>query len=144
MSSSNGNINSEFNSETLAILVYFGCLFLQAHGILYILSVPSRNWNFCKQASLVQVKYHGKAEHLLSLLPGFLKIFFPECFKNLILFLICSPLTSSRPVVHFLTSMRFNPERIVIFQNSSIVTAKLCFNITSALPVSQQGNKWEL
>ncbi|EOA98694.1 Integrin alpha-E, partial [Anas platyrhynchos] len=45
----------------------------------------------------------------------------------------------SRPVVHFLTSMRFNPERIVIFQNSSsIVTAKLCFNITSALPVSQQ------
>ncbi|XP_075373819.1 integrin alpha-E isoform X1 [Mycteria americana] len=44
----------------------------------------------------------------------------------------------SRPVVHFLTSMRFNPERILIFQNNSIVTAKLCFDTISALPVSQQ------
>ncbi|KAM6373229.1 LOW QUALITY PROTEIN: integrin alpha-E [Pluvialis apricaria] len=44
----------------------------------------------------------------------------------------------SRPVVHFLTSMRFNPERILIFKNNSIVTAKLCFNTISALPVSQQ------
>ncbi|KAM6049188.1 integrin alpha-E-like [Chlamydotis macqueenii] len=44
----------------------------------------------------------------------------------------------SRPVVHFLTSMRFNPERILIFQNNSIVTAELCFDTISALPVSQQ------
>ncbi|XP_052659038.1 integrin alpha-E isoform X3 [Harpia harpyja] len=44
----------------------------------------------------------------------------------------------SRPVVHFLTSMRFNPERILILQNNSIVTAKLCFDTISALPVSQQ------
>ncbi|XP_059685500.1 integrin alpha-E [Gavia stellata] len=44
----------------------------------------------------------------------------------------------SRPVVHFLTSMRFNPERILIFQNNSIVRAKLCFDTISALPVSQQ------
>ncbi|NWH55584.1 ITAE protein, partial [Fregata magnificens] len=44
----------------------------------------------------------------------------------------------SRPVVHFLTSMRFSPERILIFQNNSIVTAKLCFDTISALPVSQQ------
>ncbi|XP_010136967.1 PREDICTED: integrin alpha-E-like [Buceros rhinoceros silvestris] len=44
----------------------------------------------------------------------------------------------SRPVVHFLTSMRFNPERILIFQNNSIVTAKLCFDTISALPVSPQ------
>ncbi|KAM6118479.1 integrin alpha-E [Phoenicopterus ruber ruber] len=44
----------------------------------------------------------------------------------------------SRPVVHFLTSMRFNPERIPILQNNSIVTAKLCFDTISALPVSQQ------
>ncbi|KFR05483.1 Integrin alpha-E, partial [Opisthocomus hoazin] len=44
----------------------------------------------------------------------------------------------SRPVVHFLASMRFNPERILIFQNNSIVTAKLCFDTISALPVSQQ------
>ncbi|NXI64673.1 ITAE protein, partial [Anseranas semipalmata] len=44
----------------------------------------------------------------------------------------------SRPVVHLLTSIRFNPERILIFQNSSIVKAKLCFNIIPALPVSQQ------
>ncbi|XP_009988429.1 PREDICTED: integrin alpha-E [Tauraco erythrolophus] len=44
----------------------------------------------------------------------------------------------TRPVVHFLTSMRFNPERIRIFQNNSIVTAKLCFDTISALPVSQQ------
>lgn len=67
-------------------------------------------------------------------------------FKNLylILFLICSSLTSSRPVVCFLTSMRFNPERILIFKTNSIVTAKLCFDTISALPVSQQGNKWEL
>ncbi|KAM9218313.1 integrin alpha-E-like [Leptosomus discolor] len=45
----------------------------------------------------------------------------------------------SRPVVHFLTSMRFNPERILVFQNHSIVTAKLCFDTISSLPVSQQG-----
>nr|XP_013222304.1 integrin alpha-E [Columba livia] len=44
----------------------------------------------------------------------------------------------SRPVVHFLTSMRFDPERIPVFQNNSIVTAKLCFDTISALPVSQQ------
>ncbi|XP_042647355.1 integrin alpha-E [Tyto alba] len=44
----------------------------------------------------------------------------------------------SRPVVHFLTSMRFNPEGIPGFQNNSIVTAKLCFDTVSALPVSQQ------
>ncbi|XP_074969739.1 integrin alpha-E [Phalacrocorax aristotelis] len=44
----------------------------------------------------------------------------------------------SRPVVHFLTSMKFAPERILIFQNNSIVTAKLCFDTISALPVSQQ------
>ncbi|KFQ96540.1 Integrin alpha-E, partial [Nipponia nippon] len=44
----------------------------------------------------------------------------------------------SRPVVHFLTSMRFNPERILIFQNNSILTATLCFDTISALPVSQQ------
>ncbi|XP_074888940.1 LOW QUALITY PROTEIN: integrin alpha-E [Buteo buteo] len=44
----------------------------------------------------------------------------------------------SRPVVHFLTSMRFNPERILILQNNSIVTAKLCFDTVSALPVSQE------
>ncbi|KAM6048713.1 integrin alpha-E isoform 2-T3 [Theristicus caerulescens] len=44
----------------------------------------------------------------------------------------------SRPVVHFLTSMRFDPERILIFQNNSIVTATLCFDTISALPVSQQ------
>ncbi|KAM9614902.1 integrin alpha-E isoform 1-T1 [Morphnus guianensis] len=44
----------------------------------------------------------------------------------------------SRPVIHFLTSMRFNPERILILQNNSIVTAKLCFDTISALPVSQQ------
>ncbi|KAM6338303.1 LOW QUALITY PROTEIN: integrin alpha-E [Alca torda] len=43
-----------------------------------------------------------------------------------------------RPVVHFLTNVRFNPERILIFQNNSIVTAKLCFDTISALPVSQQ------
>ncbi|KAM6110686.1 LOW QUALITY PROTEIN: integrin alpha-E [Pterocles gutturalis] len=48
-----------------------------------------------------------------------------------------------RPVIHFLTSMRFNPERILIFQNNSIVTAKL-FDTISALPVSQEGDKWEL
>lgn len=73
---SNGNINTVFNSETLAILVYFGWLFLQTLGILCVLNVPSRNWNFCKQASLVQVKYHGNTEQFLFLLPGFLKIFF--------------------------------------------------------------------
>ncbi|NXW61055.1 ITAE protein, partial [Eurystomus gularis] len=44
----------------------------------------------------------------------------------------------SRPVVRFLTSMRFNPERIQIFQNDSVVTAKLCFETISALPVSQE------
>ncbi|XP_062493286.1 integrin alpha-E isoform X3 [Pezoporus occidentalis] len=44
----------------------------------------------------------------------------------------------SRPVVHFLTSMRFNPDRILIFQNNSLVTAQLCFNAISALPMSQQ------
>ncbi|KAM9272449.1 integrin alpha-E [Morus bassanus] len=44
----------------------------------------------------------------------------------------------SRPVVHFLTSMKFNPERILIFQNNSIVTAKLCFNTISTSPLSQQ------
>ncbi|KAM9257484.1 LOW QUALITY PROTEIN: integrin alpha-E [Cariama cristata] len=44
----------------------------------------------------------------------------------------------SRTVVHSLSSMRFNPERILIFQNNSIVTAKLCFDTISALPVSQQ------
>ncbi|XP_028941763.1 integrin alpha-E [Antrostomus carolinensis] len=44
----------------------------------------------------------------------------------------------SRPVVHFLTSMSFNPERILILQNNSIVTATLCFDTVSALPVSQQ------
>ncbi|XP_010187330.1 PREDICTED: integrin alpha-E, partial [Mesitornis unicolor] len=44
----------------------------------------------------------------------------------------------SRPVVHFLTSMRFNPERIPVFQNNSIITAKLCFDMISALPVSPQ------
>ncbi|KAM6239473.1 integrin alpha-E isoform 2-T2 [Spheniscus humboldti] len=47
-------------------------------------------------------------------------------------------LLRSRPVVHFLTSIRFNPERILTFQNNSIVTAKLCFDTISALPVSQQ------
>lgn len=67
-------------------------------------------------------------------------------FKNLylMLFLICFSLPSSRPVIHFLTSMTFDPERIPVFQNNSIVTAKLCFDTISALPVSQQGNKWEL
>ncbi|KAM4648303.1 integrin alpha-E isoform 4-T16 [Amazona ochrocephala] len=44
----------------------------------------------------------------------------------------------SRPVVHFLTSVRFNPDRILIFQNNSLVTAELCFNAVSAVPVSQQ------
>ncbi|XP_065550785.1 integrin alpha-E isoform X2 [Lathamus discolor] len=44
----------------------------------------------------------------------------------------------SRPVVHFLTSMRFNPDRILIFQNNSLVTAELCFDAISALPMSQQ------
>ncbi|XP_061868644.1 integrin alpha-E-like [Colius striatus] len=34
--------------------------------------------------------------------------------------------------------MRFNPERIPVLQNSSVVTAKLCFDTISALPVSQQ------
>nr|XP_009671316.1 PREDICTED: integrin alpha-E [Struthio camelus australis] len=47
-------------------------------------------------------------------------------------------LLRSRPVVHFLTSMTFTPERILIFHNNSIITAKLCFNIISALPASQQ------
>ncbi|XP_009571887.1 PREDICTED: integrin alpha-E [Fulmarus glacialis] len=47
-------------------------------------------------------------------------------------------LLRSRPVVHFLTSMRFNPQRILIFQNNSIVTAKLCFDTISALPGSQK------
>ncbi|NXI41006.1 ITAE protein, partial [Galbula dea] len=45
----------------------------------------------------------------------------------------------SKPVVHFLTSMRFNPERIHVFQNTSNLTAKLCFDRVSALPVAQQG-----
>uniref|UniRef100_A0A8B9PM67 Integrin subunit alpha E n=1 Tax=Apteryx owenii TaxID=8824 RepID=A0A8B9PM67_APTOW len=40
----------------------------------------------------------------------------------------------SRPVVQFLTSMRFTPERILILQNNSLITAKLCFSIISALP----------
>ncbi|GAB0198010.1 integrin alpha-E [Grus japonensis] len=44
----------------------------------------------------------------------------------------------SRPVVHFLTSMSFNPEKILTLQNNSIVTAKLCFDTISALPVSHQ------
>lgn len=44
----NGNINSMFYSETLGILVYFGCLLLQTLGILCVLNIPSRNWNFCK------------------------------------------------------------------------------------------------
>nr|XP_013809300.1 PREDICTED: integrin alpha-E [Apteryx mantelli mantelli] len=47
-------------------------------------------------------------------------------------------LLRSRPVVQFLTSMRFTPERILILQNNSLITAKLCFNIISALPASQQ------
>nr|XP_010298604.1 PREDICTED: integrin alpha-E [Balearica regulorum gibbericeps] len=44
----------------------------------------------------------------------------------------------SRPVVHFLTSMSFNPEKILTLQNNSIVTAKLCFDTISALPVSRR------
>ncbi|NXT82050.1 ITAE protein, partial [Zapornia atra] len=44
----------------------------------------------------------------------------------------------SRPVVHLLTKMSFNPEQIPPFQNNSIITANLCFQTTSALPVSPQ------
>lgn len=45
---SNGNINTTFNPEALPIVVYFGCLLLQALGILCVLNIPSRNWNICK------------------------------------------------------------------------------------------------
>ncbi|NXN99223.1 ITAE protein, partial [Rhinopomastus cyanomelas] len=44
----------------------------------------------------------------------------------------------SRPVVRFLTSMSFNPERIPVFQNDSVVTAELCFALVAASPVSPQ------
>ncbi|XP_025957225.2 integrin alpha-E [Dromaius novaehollandiae] len=47
-------------------------------------------------------------------------------------------LLRSRPVVQFLTSMRFTPERILIFTNNSIITAKLCFDIILASPASKQ------
>ncbi|KAM6242108.1 integrin alpha-E [Porphyrio hochstetteri] len=44
----------------------------------------------------------------------------------------------SRPVVHILTKMSFKPEQIPPSQNNSIITANLCFQTTSALPVSPQ------
>nr|XP_025035071.1 integrin alpha-E [Pelodiscus sinensis] len=49
----------------------------------------------------------------------------------------------SRPVVTFKVTMRFTPERISIFQNNSIVTAELCFDMIPPLKASQQEN-WHL
>ncbi|XP_050785625.1 integrin alpha-E isoform X3 [Gopherus flavomarginatus] len=44
----------------------------------------------------------------------------------------------SRPVVRFDVTMRFTPERIFVFHNNSIITAELCFNMSSPLEASQQ------
>ncbi|XP_067422130.1 integrin alpha-E [Emydura macquarii macquarii] len=44
----------------------------------------------------------------------------------------------SRPVVIFKVTMRFTPERILIFHNNSIVTAELCFDMSSPLGAFQQ------
>uniref|UniRef100_A0A8C4Y2E9 Integrin subunit alpha E n=1 Tax=Gopherus evgoodei TaxID=1825980 RepID=A0A8C4Y2E9_9SAUR len=44
--------------------------------------------------------------------------------------------TVSRPVVRFDVTMRFTPERIFIFHNNSIITAELCFNMSSPLEAS--------
>uniref|UniRef100_A0A8C0JD11 Integrin subunit alpha E n=1 Tax=Chelonoidis abingdonii TaxID=106734 RepID=A0A8C0JD11_CHEAB len=42
----------------------------------------------------------------------------------------------SRPVVRFDVTMRFTPERIFVFHNNSIITAELCFNMSSPLEAS--------
>lgn len=74
-------------------------------------------------------------------MPGFLK----TCFScNNSSTDVCFLLALHWHVVHSLTHLRFNPERIPIFQDSSIITSKLCFNLIPALKVSQRGNKWEL
>ncbi|XP_065428997.1 integrin alpha-E isoform X7 [Chrysemys picta bellii] len=49
----------------------------------------------------------------------------------------------SRPVVRFNVTMRFTPEGIFVFHNNSIITAELCFNMSSPLEVSPQ-ETWHL
>ncbi|KAM9117800.1 integrin alpha-E isoform 1-T1 [Pangshura tecta] len=44
----------------------------------------------------------------------------------------------SRPVVRFNVTMRFTPEKIFVFHNNSIITAELCFNMSSSVEASQQ------
>ncbi|XP_019366750.1 PREDICTED: integrin alpha-E [Gavialis gangeticus] len=46
----------------------------------------------------------------------------------------------SRPIINFNITMKFTPEEILVLDNSSIITAELCFNIISPLKASQQGS----
>ncbi|XP_019400862.1 PREDICTED: integrin alpha-E [Crocodylus porosus] len=46
----------------------------------------------------------------------------------------------SRPVINFNITLKFTPEEILVLDNSSTVTAELCFNIISPLKASEQGS----
>ncbi|XP_025070615.1 integrin alpha-E [Alligator sinensis] len=46
----------------------------------------------------------------------------------------------SRPIINFNITMKFTPEEILVLDNSSTITAELCFSIISPLEASQQGS----